>query len=116
MMNMQPLRAAPLRALIAAMMLLLATVAHAMDLDTAKSRGLVGERADGYLGVVVDDPSPEIKSLVADVNAKRRERYEQIAKQNGIDLADVEARAGQRAIQLTTSGGWVFVSRWEKKP
>lgn len=107
---------ARLRAVIVAVGLLLASAAYAIDLDTAKSRGLVGERADGYLGVVVQDPSAEVKELVADVNAKRRNRYQQIADQNGIDIADVEARAGQRAIELTADGNWIFISRWERKP
>jgi len=108
--------AARFRALIVALGLLLASAAYAIDLDTAKSRGLVGERADGYLGVVVQDPSADVKALVADVNAKRRDGYQRIAEQNGIDLADVEARAGQRAIELTAAGNWIFVSRWERKP
>lgn len=90
--------------------------ALAIELDAAKAQGLVGERADGYLGVVVDPPSAEVSALVENVNAKRRARYKEIASKNNIDLADVEARAGQRAIQLTASGGWVFQSRWQQKP
>jgi uncharacterized protein YdbL (DUF1318 family) len=88
----------------------------AIELDTAKSQGLVGERADGYLGIVVQSPSSEVTALVETVNAKRRARYQEIASKNNIDLADVEARAGQRAIQLTDSGGWIFQARWEQKP
>lgn len=113
-MNTQ--RTARLRAFILTVSLLLAGAAHAIDLDTAKSRGLVGERADGYLGVVVQDPPADVTELVADVNAKRRDGYQRIADQNHIDLADVEARAGQRAIERTTTGNWIFISRWERKP
>ena len=98
------------------MSLLIGTPALALELDAAKSQGLVGERADGYLGIVVESPSAEVKALVEDVNAKRRARYQQIASNNNIDLADVEARAGQRAIELTASGGWVFQARWQQKP
>jgi uncharacterized protein YdbL (DUF1318 family) len=96
--------------------MLFSTLAFAVDLDSAKSQGLIGERLDGYLGVVVENPSDEVKSLVEDVNTKRRARYQQIAKKNNIDLADVEARAGQKAIERTAPGGWVFQARWEKKP
>lgn len=96
--------------------LLISTPALAIELDAAKSQGLVGERADGYLGIVVESPSAEVKALVEDVNAKRRVRYQEIADNNSIDLADVEARAGQRAIELTASGGWVFQARWQQKP
>lgn len=96
--------------------LLFATAALAIELDAAKKQGLVGERADGYLGAVIDGPSAEVVALVKEVNDKRRQAYEQIARKNGIDLADVEARAGQVAIDKTPPGGWIFYSRWEKKP
>ncbi len=104
------------RALVFSLSLMLAALVHAADLTSAKRDGLVGERADGYLGIVVASPSAEVKALVDDVNAKRRARYEQIARDNNIDVADVEARAGQKAIERTTSGGWVFQARWEQKP
>ncbi len=110
-MNTQALRTA-----LFSILFLFATAAHAIDLDSAKRQGLVGERADGYLGIVVADPSAEVKTLVDEVNGKRRARYEQIASSNNIDLADVEARAGQKAIEKTASGGWVFQARWAQKP
>jgi uncharacterized protein YdbL (DUF1318 family) len=104
-----------LRSLVMCAGLLFASSAFAMELDEAKSRGLVGERADGYLGVVIEDPPAEVLRLVDDVNAKRRSSYESIAVRNKITLADVEARAGHKAIEMTPSGGWVFRVRWEKK-
>jgi uncharacterized protein YdbL (DUF1318 family) len=105
-----------LRTALLGILLLFATAAHAIELDDAKRRGLVGERADGYLGIVVSSPSAEVKALVDEVNGKRRARYEEIARSNNIDLADVEARAGQKAIEKTGSGGWVFQARWTQKP
>lgn len=103
------------RVLLLAAGLLFSTQVFALELDAAKSQGLVGERADGYLGVVVKDPDQEVITLVEEVNDKRRAAYKQIAAKNRIDLADVEARAGQRAIQMTASGGWIFQSSWEQK-
>ena len=96
--------------------LLTSGLALAIELDSAKAQGLVGERVDGYLGAVSDNPSAEVKALIEDVNGKRRSRYQEIAAKNKIDLADVEARAGQRAIELTTSGGWIFQAQWQQKP
>jgi uncharacterized protein len=95
--------------------LLFSTLAFALELDAAKAQGLVGERADGYLGIVVKNPDAQVVALVDEVNDKRLARYKEIAAQNGIDLADVEARAGQRAIALTAAGGWIFRSSWEQK-
>jgi len=110
-MNTQKLRTA-----LFGLLVLFATAAHAMDLDSAKGRGLVGERADGYLGIVVANPSAEVEALVEEVNDKRRARYEEIARSNGIEVAKVEALAGQKAIEKTESGGWVFKVRWTQKP
>ena len=95
--------------------LLFATSVCALELDAAKSQGLVGERADGYLGVVIENPAPEVQQLIADVNGKRRARYETIAERNSITMTEVEARAGQKAIEMTVSGGWVYRGKWAKK-
>jgi len=105
-----------LRSALLGLLLVFAAAAHAMDLDAAKSRGLVGERADGYLGIVVANPSAEVEALVEEVNGKRRDRYEEIARSNGIEVSEVEALAGQKAIEKTASGGWVFRVRWTQKP
>jgi uncharacterized protein YdbL (DUF1318 family) len=114
--NRQTKTGAMLKALLLVISLLTSGLALAIDLDGAKAQGLVGERVDGYLGSVSDSPSAEVAALIEDVNGKRRSRYQQIAANNNIDLADVEARAGQRAIELTASGGWVFQTRWQQKP
>lgn len=91
--------------------------AWSMELDAAKQQGLVGEQADGYLGIVTPSPSSEVTALVEEVNAKRRAQYQRIATQNGIALADVEALAGQKTIDKTPSGYYVKPpgSGWRKK-
>ncbi|MED5431894.1 MAG: YdbL family protein, partial [Pseudomonadota bacterium] len=68
--------------LIAMIALLASMAAYALDLDGAKGQGLVGEQPDGYLGVV--KATPQAVELVSDINAKRRDAYERIARQNGI--------------------------------
>ena len=87
----------------------------AIDLDTAKADGVVGERADGYLGAVRGSASAEVRALIDDINAKRRDKYQRIAAKNSIPLAEVEALAGKKTIQKTPSGGWVFVETWRQK-
>ncbi len=89
---------------------------HAIELDEAKSAGLVGETLEGYLAAVNESPSPEVAVLVEEVNAKRRAEYERIAKANGIDVAEVEALAAKKAIEKTRAGGWVRVNgTWRQK-
>lgn len=77
--------------------------AFALSLDEAKSKGLVGERTNGYLGVV-HAADGEAQALVKDVNHKRRQAYEEIAKRNGTQLSEVETLAGEKAIQNTKPG------------
>ena len=88
----------------------------AADLQQAKRDGLVGERADGYLGLVVSSAPSDVKTLVAEVNAKRKIEYQRIAGTNKIEFEQVQALAGKKTIQRTLSGNWIKVNGgWEKK-
>ena len=94
--------------------LILTSPAMAMDLGAAKSQGLIGETATGYLAIV--KPSADAQALVTDINQKRKTHYEKIAKKNGISLQAVEARAGQKAISKTPSGQYVDTGAgWSQK-
>lgn len=85
------------------------------NLPSAKDQGLVGEQPNGYLGVVkAEGQAAEIVRLI---NQARREQYQKLAQENGLPLADVEAMAGQKAIERTTSGHVIQVDgKWVKKP
>lgn len=91
------------------------TLAFAIDLDGAKSQGLVGEQPNGFLGVV--KATPDAVQLAADINTKRRAAYERIAKENGITLEQVATLAGQKAIDKTLAGAYVQTpqGQWLKK-
>jgi uncharacterized protein len=105
-----------LKAAALTMLLGLAVGAHAMDLNQAKTAGLVGETLEGYVGLVDPAAPPEVVALVNDVNAKRRAEYQRIAQQNSIELAEVEALAAKKAIEKTRSGGWVRLNgQWRQK-
>jgi uncharacterized protein YdbL (DUF1318 family) len=67
--------------LVAAIALVLAAPAYALDLHSARASGLVAETSEGYIKAV--KPSAEVNALVSEVNAKRRAEYERISKQNG---------------------------------
>ena len=93
---------------IGSIILWLAAVApaFAMSVEEAKTKGLVGENANGYLGVV-NPGSQEAQSLTNEVNNKRRQAYEDIAARNRTQLDAVEALAGEKAIQNTKPGHYV---------
>ncbi|KAA9132648.1 DUF1318 domain-containing protein [Marinihelvus fidelis] len=97
--------------------LVLTGTVFAMDLGQAKSEGLVGEKPDGYLGLVDSGASSDVRALVQDVNAKRRANYQRIAKQQGAPLAEVEKVGGMTAIDKTQRGHYVMDAsgRWVKK-
>ena len=80
--------------------------AFGLSLEEAKTRGLVGEKASGYLGVV-NPASQEAQSLTDEVNAKRRRAYQDIAARNKTPLETVETLAGEKAIQNTKPGHFV---------
>ena len=88
----------------------------ALDLDTARARGLVGEQNDGYVGAVSASPSADVKALVAEVNGKRRAAYADIAKKNGTAPDAVAALSGQKLIERAPPGQWIGdKGRWTQK-
>jgi uncharacterized protein YdbL (DUF1318 family) len=103
------------RLLILGLALGLAAPAVALDLGEAKAKGLVGEQADGYLGVVAG--GGEASALARDVNAKRRAEYEGIAKKRGATVEAVAALAGKKLVERTPRGQYVRGSdgAWAKK-
>lgn len=83
-------------------------------LGTAKEQGLVGEQANGYLGVVKD--SGNAKAIVELINQARRAEYQRVASENGIGVKDVETIAGRKALERTQPGHYIWVDgAWVRK-
>ena len=80
--------------------------AFSLTLGEAKSQGLVGEQPNGMLGVVRNS-TPELVSLVKDINHKRKAAYEEIAQRNGTDINVIQQLAGKKAIAKTPVGQFV---------
>jgi uncharacterized protein YdbL (DUF1318 family) len=104
------------RNLLPILILSWAGLAFGAELDQAKSAGLVGERADGYLGLVEEDASSDVVNLVKEINDKRRAEYRRIAGGNDLSLEQVQALAGKKAIERTAAGGWILTNGgWQRK-
>lgn len=89
--------------------------ANALDLQSAKAQGLVGETASGYLAAV-QEASPAVDTLVAEINSKRKSHYQKIASSNDTPLTTVEQLAGQKAMEKTPTGQYIDNgSGWQKK-
>ena len=69
----------------------------------ARAAGQVGERADGYLGVV-DNADPAVKRMVEDINIKRRAVYSDKARANNATVEEFAFTAGCLAIARTAPG------------
>jgi uncharacterized protein YdbL (DUF1318 family) len=93
-------------------------VALADQLADAKKAGSVGERPDGYLGLVQQSAGAEVKALVESINGKRREEYRAIAEKRGTSVEAVAALAGAKLIEKTPPGQYVMTKsgRWVQKP
>ncbi len=93
------------------------SVAVASPLAQPKADGLIGEQANGYIGLVQQNVSADIKRLVNDVNAKRKAGYQRIAKKQGTSLAEVERVGGNTAIEKTLRGNYIRdgSGAWRKK-
>ena len=88
--------------------------AFALSLQDAKAQGLVGEKNDGYLGVVKDGPG--VAALVSEINGKRKQFYQETAAKTKASVSSVEQVAGTRAISETPSGQMVNTGGgWTKK-
>ncbi|MGH6901716.1 MAG: YdbL family protein [Geminicoccaceae bacterium] len=92
-------------------------VAQAGPLEDAKAQGLVGERIDGYVGVVDSGAPGSIKSLVNQINAEREAKYAEIAKKQGAPTAAVAQIAGTKLIERAPRGEYVMGAngRWQQK-
>lgn len=89
--------------------------ALALDLQSARSSGAVGEKLDGYVAAI--QSSAEVNALVADVNAKRKQEYTRISKENGQPV-DVVAKLAMPQIVVKLPAGAMYQGAdgsWQKK-
>lgn len=95
----------------------LARTALAQDLAQAKRDGLLGERIDGFLGVVRADAPGDVRALAEEINAKRRQEYARIAEREGVPVEAVAQLAGEKLIARAGPGEWVVGAdgQWRQK-
>lgn len=96
--------------------------AYAADplIEQAKAQGIVGEKYDGYLGIV--DPgkaSADVKRRVDETNAGRLQVYTDISKKSGQTVQIVAAAMAEKNIARAESGEVVKPGPsdpWTRKP
>lgn len=72
-------------------------------IESAKTEGVVGEQADGYLGIrgAVD---ASLRRKVGEINAKRRAVYEELAMDSSTTAAQVARVTGEMQIKSASQG------------
>lgn len=92
------MKRSPFASLIAACALAAAAIATPAAaqadsvLDAAKSAGVIGEQADGYLGVVPGaSASADVRARVDQINIRRRAVYTQRAGERGVAVNEMAA-------------------------
>lgn len=87
-------------------------------INAAKSAGIVGEMADGYVGVRIEaQMTAEIRAAMAEMNAGRAELYRQAAQAAGTDTAAAGASSFQQRFSGIPAGQWYRDSSgtWRQK-
>jgi uncharacterized protein len=83
--------------------------AVAASLDEAKAAGYVGERPDGYVGLVRQDVPDWARELVNQINTQRRDTYAEVAGRTpGATVREVGIIAGRKLIERAPPGHHVM--------
>lgn len=107
----------PLLLLVALASLVVPSVATGQDPATilqARRAGLIGERFDGYVGLVAANTPDAVRKQVAAVNIRRRALYSDLAARKGVTPEEVGItaacsllrRIGVGEYYLPGQGGW----------
>jgi uncharacterized protein len=89
---------------------LASTAALALVQDAAgqlRASGVVGEQADGYLGLV-GSASAEIRAQMDSINIQRRARYTELATQRGATIEEVAAATACQLFATRVGAGQYY--------
>ena len=110
-MRIQPL------SIFAAIVLLVfaAAPAAAQSLDELRAAGAIGERFDGL--AVAREADAGIRAMVAKVNAKRLEIYDQRAAQESVGVGEVGRVYARQIMQKAPAGTWFLTEggQWRQR-
>ena len=109
-------------AAVLAALALAPAAAIAMDaksaVDAAKTAGVVGEQADGFLGFVKASNDPALKAAVQEINEGRAGLYRQAAAKNAVSVEAAGASAYTTIVQARLKPGEFYKPAnggWTKK-
>ena len=96
----------------------LAPAAATPATDAAKAQCVIGERNDGYLGVVDGKtPSETVRRDMREINQRRASAYDQLAARNGVTRQQAARATAEKLINQAPAGHCVqdASGRWIEK-
>ncbi|WP_425407963.1 YdbL family protein [Hyphococcus sp.] len=73
--------------------------------ERAKDQCVVGEQADGYIGVVSGKSADNaLRREIADINQQRKSVYADLARRNGVTIEVTAALTAEKLMNQATSG------------
>ena len=106
-------------AIAAALVLTGGAFAAPAAIEAAKDQCVIGEQADGYLGVVdgaVADAG--LRREMQSINQQRKAAYANLAERNGVSIEQAAALTAERLMNGAPSGHCIQLQdgEWVKKP
>jgi uncharacterized protein YdbL (DUF1318 family) len=80
-------------------------IQRAPQIRALKTSGVVGEKANGLLGLVKESAAD--KALVDAENADRKVVYTEIARGSGASVANVATRRASQIVEQASPGDWL---------
>lgn len=101
---------------ITASLLLMSQLSLALTLDEARSQGLLGENAKGYVELTPRGNS-DAKALMTEINNQRKAKYAKIATKQKTELTAIEKIAGEKIVEKLNAGEFYkdASGKWHKK-
>ncbi len=92
-------------------------VARADALDDARAQGAIGERFDGFAEVRDPSAPPSTRTLVEDINAKRRKLYNEVSTREGTTIDAVGRIYARQIVGIVPAGTWILNEngKWTRK-
>jgi uncharacterized protein YdbL (DUF1318 family) len=78
--------------------------ALAKSLDQYRAEGVIAERFDGFVELRAQNAPAEAREIVSQVNAKRRQLYEQRAKEQNVSADAVGKVYAQQIVESAPAG------------
>ena len=77
----------------------------------ARRAGLIGERFDGYLGLVTASPTAELRRQVGAINIRRRALYSDLAAKRGVSPEEVGITTACSLLKRLNAGDYYLLGQ-----